>query len=198
MLSEHDAHVLPILAKVSQTITAGEVLQLSYMETFDVSDDVLLEIMHCKTAALFAASTEIGAALFRAPDVIQRGLKNFGYNLGMAFQIVDDVLDYTGTTETLGKKTGDDLAEGKVTLPLFYAYRNGSSTQRDTLQHALGTSDMLSDVQGILQATGALTHCAALAQSYADSAVENLKCVPASSWSRQLEDLTDSLLTRIS
>ena len=197
MLGENDAHVLPILAKVCQTITAGEVLQLSHMNTFDLQESILLEIMHCKTAALFAAATEISAALFNKDLSLRTALYNFGHNLGMAFQVVDDVLDYTGSTENLGKKVGDDLTEGKVTLPLFYAYQNAHDGDKETLESALGSLNQMDDVVRILHDTQALDRCHILAQNYAHNAVIALDALPDSHWKIALTQLSHSLITRI-
>lgn len=138
MLGDSNPGVLPILAKVAQTITEGEVFQLSYLRTFEMTEHDIMQIIGTKTAALFAASCEIGAALLNVDEDIQCNLHEYGYHLGVAFQLIDDVLDYTGSEATLGKTIGDDLSEGKVTLPLFLAYQRSSQQTKDKLQSIIG------------------------------------------------------------
>lgn len=200
MLGENEARVLPILASVSQTITAGEVLQLSYMETFEMEEAVLLNIMTCKTAALFAASTEISAAFYEKGDLTQKALRDFGHNLGMAFQVVDDVLDYIGTTDVLGKKVGDDLAEGKVTLPLYYAYQRATPCDQTYLKEALGqrSDALMKRVVAIMHDTGALRACYDRAAYFSHTAMQALlKIDETSEIKKILLSLPQALIMRI-
>ncbi len=208
MLGDNEKRVLPILAKVSQTITEGEVFQLSYLKTFSLDETVLLRIIGSKTAALFAASCEISAALFNRSCDVQEALHHFGYNLGMAFQIIDDLLDYVGETESLGKSMGDDLKEGKVTVPLFLAYQEGSLKERGilesmiaragvTIDETLDPSD-LDTALHIMHRTGAIQKSYDKAWTYAKKAIDALSPVNESPIKRILSDLCYSLVIRTS
>jgi len=200
MLGQEEKRVLPILAQVSQTITQGEVFQLGYVRTFDMPMDVLLHIIGTKTAALFAASAEIGAALL-GQDSLQKDLHHYGKNLGITFQIIDDLLDYTGDSTVLGKSIGDDLREGKVTLPLYIAHRDGTAEQKHILEKMI-TQDTISEenlnsVLTILQSTQSAAKCLALAEDHALKALENLKKIQESPIKEHLQALPKKLLTRV-
>lgn len=200
MLGENENRVLPILAKVCQTITEGEVLQLSYLHTFEVKKDILLQIMESKTAALFAASCSIGAALYQRPDSEQQALYQFGHCLGLAFQVVDDVLDYMGTTQTLGKSVGDDLREGKVTLPLLLLYDALPPLDQHTLttivkRQSLQEGDFEQVVHWMKE-----YHISALcleeAQQFCNQAKSSLDLFPSTPTKDIFCHLVDSLLQR--
>lgn len=200
MLGENEEKVLPILAKVCQTITEGEVLQLSYLHTFDVSVDVLVHIMESKTAALFAAACSVGAALYHRPNAEQKALYQFGHFLGLAFQVVDDVLDYMGSTDTLGKAVGDDLREGKVTLPLLLLHQSLSQPEKQELQailqrYAAEEKDFASVVEW-MNTFHIGKRCLEKAQQFCDRAKESLEIFDDSPTKDALINLVDSLLSR--
>ena len=200
MLGENEAHVLPILAKVCQTITEGEVLQLSYLHTFDITKDILFKIMESKTAALFAASCSIGAALYRRSDSEQKALYHFGHCLGLAFQIVDDVLDYMGTTETLGKAVGDDLREGKVTLPLLWLYDVLPSSDRHIMNTIVKRqSSHEGDFETVVEWMNTYnipSMCLKEAEQFCHQAKTSLDIFPATATKEVFLHLVDSLLQR--
>lgn len=200
MLGENEEHVLPILAKVCQTITEGEVLQLSYLNTFDVSKDIMLKIIESKTAALFAASCSVGAALYNKSSSAQNALYTFGHYLGLAFQVADDVLDYMGTTKTLGKDVGDDLREGKVTLPLLVLYDHANDAEKQNLKsilarHAAQDQDFETVVQ-LMKKYAIQEICLNHARDFCVRAKDALAPFEDTSMHALFSDLVDSLLDR--
>ncbi len=200
MLGENEKRVLPILATVAQIITEGEVFQLSYLKTFALDFSILMRIIETKTAALFAASCEIGAALLNTTTEIQQALHHFGHHLGIAFQIIDDVLDYTGDTESLGKNIGDDVMEGKVTLPLFFTYQKCSAEDQKMLEQMLEsekiTEDDFAHIIELMHKTDAIKECYDLAWAYAEKAAMCLDMFKEGEIKNALSDLCYSLVMR--
>jgi len=129
MVDVQSMEVMSILASTTNRIAEGEVMQLLNINEPGITEAQYVEVIEAKTARLFQAATELGAVLAGQPDNVRQGLADFGMHLGTAFQIVDDVLDYTSDSSTMGKNIGDDLAEGKTTLPLIYAMRDGTEEQ---------------------------------------------------------------------
>ncbi|MGH8213968.1 MAG: polyprenyl synthetase family protein [Rhodanobacteraceae bacterium] len=174
--------VMKILADTTNAIAEGEVLQLLNLGNADIDEAAYLRVIERKTAVLFAAATQLGAVLAGLPEKQEQALRHYGMQLGFAFQIADDLLDYVSNTQTLGKNIGDDLAEGKPTLPLIYAIECASPTQAETLRRAL-RSERLSSLQTIVDAirdSGAVTRVRARAQSHANSARKALAELPPS------------------
>ena len=200
MLGESGPRVLPILAKVSQTITEGEVFQLSYLRTFDMQEQHIMRIIGTKTAALFSASCEIGAALLNKTEHAQLMLHEYGYHLGVVFQLIDDILDYTGNESTLGKSVGDDLAEGKVTLPLFIAYERSSKEIKDQLQAIISktkvTEEDFAFVLKSLHESCAIEEVFTLAHNHVNEAVKCLVDFDESPIKSLLLELPKSILLR--
>lgn len=130
MVSDESLKVMKILSDTSAIISEGEVMQLTYERDLDTSEPIYLEIIKAKTAQLFAACCEIGAVVAEAGEIKENALHEFGKNLGIAFQIMDDVLDYSAKQEELGKKIGDDFRDGKITLPVILAYRRSSNEDK--------------------------------------------------------------------
>jgi octaprenyl-diphosphate synthase len=128
---------LKILSNAAAVIAEGEVMQLAAAKNMSTTEDEYLTIINAKTAALFSAAAEVGAAIAQRPAAEQAALKSFGRNLGIAFQLVDDALDYAGDSERLGKSVGDDFREGKITLPVILAYRRGTDAERSFWRNAL-------------------------------------------------------------
>ena len=183
--------VMDIMASTTNRIAEGEVMQLLNVHEPGVSEARYVEVIEAKTARLFRAATELGAVLADAPDVTRRALADYGMHLGTAFQIADDVLDYRSDSGTLGKNVGDDLAEGKTTLPLIYAMRDGTSAQRETVAAAI-TSGGLEALPAVLEAivaTDALARSMARARRSADAAVDALADVPPSRYRDALESV---------
>ncbi|MBU6247184.1 MAG: polyprenyl synthetase family protein [Xanthomonadaceae bacterium] len=166
MVELDDMRIMRILADTTNTIAEGEVLQLLNIGNADVDEAAYLAVIERKTAVLFAAATELGGLLGGLPDDQVAALRSYGMELGYAFQIADDLLDYVSDADTLGKNIGDDLAEGKPTLPLIYALQNASEEQARSLRHAIehGGLDSLDRIIAAIRDSGALerTHERAL------------------------------------
>ena len=174
--------VMRILADTTNLIAEGEVLQLLNIGNPDTDEAAYLKVIERKTAVLFAAATRLGAVLAGLPRDEEEALARYGLDLGFAFQIADDVLDYVSDAGTLGKNIGDDLAEGKPTLPLIYAIARSDPAQAQALKRALtaGSLDALPDVLAAIRATGALELARERAHGYAESARGALAALPHS------------------
>ncbi|HVR82193.1 MAG TPA: polyprenyl synthetase family protein [Luteimonas sp.] len=164
--------VMRLLADTTNLIAEGEVLQLLHVRNPDTDEAAYLGVIERKTAVLFAAATRLGALLAGADETTQQRLHDYGLNLGYAFQIADDVLDYASDADTLGKNLGDDLAEGKATLPLIHAIRNSDDATRQRLRTAIehGDTGALPDVLAAIRASGGLDYSRRLAGEYAQVA----------------------------
>ena len=182
MVDIDSMRVMQILADATNTIAAGEVMQLMNVHNPDTTEDAYRQVIYRKTARLFEAGAQIAAVLAGRPDSDETAMIEYGQNLGTAFQLVDDALDFDASPEELGKNLGDDLAEGKPTLPLIYAMQEGSSEERDLIRHAIeeGGLDDMDRIQAIIESTGALQYTAARAQEAADIAINALSDVPDS------------------
>ena len=158
----------------------------------DVSVDAYLRVIRFKTAKLFEASARLGAVLAGADSAVEEACAAYGRSLGTAFQLVDDLLDYEGATEQLGKNVGDDLREGKPTLPLLIAMERGTAEQRSLLRSAIehGEIARLAEVVGIVRATGALAATRAAARAEADKACKVLELLPGTVYREALLDLS--------
>jgi octaprenyl-diphosphate synthase len=191
---------LEILARASRVIAEGEVLQLTRAHDLDLSQDVYLEIIKAKTAELFAAAAEAGAVSAGASPERCRALRKFGQDLGLAFQLVDDALDYSGDSETLGKNPGDDFREGKATLPLLLAMVRTGASEREfwirTIDRRDQTEADFDRARQLMVQTGALDATLELAATYAASAKAALAHFPANNWRLALEDLADFAVAR--
>ena len=191
---------LEILARASRVIAEGEVLQLTRAHDMDLSQELYLEIIQAKTAELFAAAAECGAVSAGAPPERCRALRSFGMDLGIAFQLVDDALDYASDAATMGKNTGDDFREGKATLPLLLAMARTGTTEREFWVRTIDRREQLEgDLQRaceLMRQTGALQSTLDLARSYAERAKGALVDFPANSWRLALEDLADFAVSR--
>jgi len=183
--------VMDIMASTTNRIAEGEVMQLLNVNEPGVSEARYVEVIEAKTARLFRAATELGAVLADVPESTRHALADYGMHLGTAFQIADDVLDYRSDSGTLGKNVGDDLAEGKTTLPLIYAMRDGTPSQRDTVAAAIvsGGLDALPAVLEAIASTDALGRSMARARRSADAAVAALAEVPRSRYRDALESV---------
>lgn len=164
--------VMRILADTTNRIAEGEVLQLLHVRNPDTDEAAYLNVIERKTAVLFAAGTQLGALASGADDATQQALHDYGMQLGYAFQIADDVLDYSGDADALGKNLGDDLAEGKATLPLIHAMAQSSPDVRARLRSVVETGDTtaLPEVLAAIEAAGSLAYSRARALEYADAA----------------------------
>jgi octaprenyl-diphosphate synthase len=174
--------VMQILADATNTIAAGEVMQLMNVHDPDISEDNYRQVIYRKTARLFEAGAQIAAVLADRNPGDESAMVRYGQNLGTAFQLIDDALDYDAMPEELGKNLGDDLAEGKTTLPLIYAMENGSESERRMIRAAIVADGLprLSDIQSVIESTGALRYTSARAQEAADAAIDALSDIPES------------------
>ncbi|MGN6512475.1 MAG: polyprenyl synthetase family protein [Lysobacteraceae bacterium] len=172
--------VMRILADTTNRIAEGEVLQLLHVRNPDTDEAAYLRVIERKTAVLFAAATRLGALLAGADADTGQRLHDYGLHLGYAFQIADDVLDYAADADALGKNLGDDLAEGKATLPLIHAIARSEGAARDRLRDALehGDVDAMPDVLAAIRATGGLDYSRERARAYAQAAAAALDGLP--------------------
>lgn len=191
---------LEILARASRVIAEGEVLQMSRAHDLDLDQATYLEIITSKTAALFAAAAESGAVSAGTSDARVKALHDYGLNLGLAFQLADDALDYGGTTEALGKNAGDDFREGKATLPLILAAARAPANDRAFFERAVGNGEQTAEdfrhARDLIVASGALEATLGLASDYAGRAKRSLATFAASDWRDGLEALADFAVSR--
>ncbi len=198
MVELDDMRIMRILADTTNTIAEGEVLQLLNIGNADVDEAAYLAVIERKTAVLFAAATELGGLLGGLPQAQVAALRRYGMELGYAFQIADDLLDYTSNAGTLGKNIGDDLAEGKPTLPLIYAQQKASPEQAQSLRHAIehGGLDSLGRIIASIRDSGALERTHERALAHARAAREALISLPASDYRDALVALADYSVQR--
>ena len=198
MVELDDMRVMRILADTTNTIAQGEVLQLLNIGNADVDEAAYLAVIERKTAVLFAAATELGGILGGLSDDQVAALRRYGMELGYAFQIADDLLDYVSDADTLGKNIGDDLAEGKPTLPLIYALKNASPEQAQSLRHAIehGGLDSLDRIIAAIRDSGALERTHERAVMHADAARRALDHLPPSAYRDALSALADYSVER--
>lgn len=188
MVSVNRMRVLEVLAEATNVIAEGEVLQLMNMHDPDIAVDRYLRVIRYKTAKLFEASARLGAVLAQSTPEIEDACAGYGRALGTAFQLIDDVLDYEGDPNALGKNVGDDLREGKPTLPLLIAMERCQPAERILIRHAIehGEVQGLSDIVKIVRSTGALEATREAARREADHARECLNLLPPSIWREAL------------
>ena len=192
MVQLADMDILAHMADTTNTIAEGEVLQLVRAGQAGTSEAQYIDVISRKTAILFAAACYGAAALSGASQAVRQAMHGFGLNLGIAFQMIDDVLDYEGDPATMGKNVGDDLTEGKTTLPLIHAMREGTAAERDLVRNAIGARNAASiaDVMAAVQRCGSLGYSRAQAQRYHDQALALLQQLPPSQGRDALERLT--------
>jgi octaprenyl-diphosphate synthase len=190
--------VMDVLAETTNRIAEGEVLQLLHVHNPDTSEADYLRVIERKTAVLFAAATRLAAMLSGADAGLQQRMADYGLALGMAFQIADDVLDYTADAATLGKNLGDDLAEGKATLPVIHALAHADAATRARLADIIrnGDSEALPEVLAAIQAAGGIAYSQRLARRYADAADAALSGLPGNDWSDALRGLARYAIQR--
>jgi octaprenyl-diphosphate synthase len=168
--------IMEILADTTNTIAEGEVLQLLNCHDPDTTEERYMAVIHCKTAKLFEAAAQLGAVLADRLPGEEQALARYGLHLGTAFQLLDDVLDYSASSAELGKNIGDDLAEGKPTLPLIHALRHGTADERRIIREAIehGGLDQIDIVTRTIESTGALDYTVSLAAEEAEKAIAHL------------------------
>ena len=180
MAAVRSQRVIEIMAEATNVIAEGEVLQLMNARDPDTTEQRYLEVIHRKTAQLFQAGAEVAAVVSGAAPAVQQALARYGKHLGTAYQLIDDVLDYRSDPETRGKNLGDDLAEGKPTLPLIHALRRADPGMVDLIRAAIehGGREQLGAILGAIESTGGLQYTARLAQAEADLAIAALAALP--------------------
>lgn len=189
--------LMALLSDTTNTVAEGEVLQLARAGNPDTDEDTYFNVIRSKTAVLFAAACS-GAALLSDQNSQQQALYDYGLNLGIAFQLIDDILDYEGDPTETGKNVGDDLAEGKPTLPLIFILQNGSATQKQQVQRAISekSADELDSIVAAVKQSGALDYCRDAAQKYSQAAIHALQSLPPSAHKDALSKLCELALQR--
>ncbi len=198
MVDAGDMRIMRTLAEATNVIAEGEVQQLMNMHDASLSEVDYLQVIRSKTAKLFEASARIAALLSLATPEIEACCAEYGQALGTAFQVIDDVLDYDGDVAEMGKNLGDDLREGKVTLPLIVAMQRGTEAERQLLREAIesGGAEKMTEIVDIVQRTGALEVTRRLAASEAQRAVDALAFIPDNEYRVALLKLASQLLER--
>jgi octaprenyl-diphosphate synthase len=198
MVTVGDMQIMKILSDTTNVISEGEVQQLINAKQPDISEEGYFDVIHKKTAILFEAACETAATLSGAEEIQKRQLTAYGYHVGVAFQLIDDALDYTGNTEDLGKNIGDDLSEGKPTLPLIYAMSNSSEAQSSMIADSIrnGDTSQLTQIIQIIRDSGALDYTLNLAQKHATSAIKTLETLPESTYKQAMIDLAEFSISR--
>ena len=201
MMVEADSmRVMQILADATNVIAEGEVLQLVNMHDADLTQDAYLQVIRSKTAKLFEASCRLAAVLAGSPPAIEDACAEYGRSLGTAFQIIDDVLDYDGDAQAMGKNLGDDLREGKATLPLILAMQRGSPEEAALVRAAIETgeahTEALARIVAIVRRCGALEGARAVAGEQARQAMAAARLLPDNPYTRALLELAAELLQR--
>ena len=199
MVQVGDMRVMEVLATASNTIAEGEVLQLLNCNEPDTTEQQYMEVIRCKTAKLFEAAARLGPVLGNNGSDVEEAMATYGMRLGTAFQLIDDVLDYRADSDTMGKNVGDDLAEGKPTLPIIHALTNGTSTQVQELRSVIqnGDRNRLPQVIEIIESTKALDYAQQVALKEADYAKNTLSCLENSDYKAALNSLVEFSVARI-
>ena len=182
MVEADDMRVMRVLSDATNIIAEGEVLQLINCNDPDVDEARYLQVIRYKTARLFEAAAQLGAILAGAPPEIEAGAAEYGRRLGTAFQLIDDVLDYSGVTADIGKNVGDDLREGKPTLPLIHVMANGTPGERDLVREAIinGQTEHFEPIMAAIARTGAITYSRERARLEAEAAAQAIDGLPIS------------------
>jgi len=198
MVSVKSMRVMEVLSDATNIIAEGEVLQLMNCNDPDIDEAAYLRVIRYKTAQLFEAAARLGAIVNGSPRETEDALGRYGMHLGTAFQIIDDVLDYSGETELIGKNVGDDLAEGKPTLPLLFAMKHGTTEESGIIRKAIqeGDASHFQDILGIVQRTGALDHAHHQAEAEIALAQAALASLPGSQYKDALLELSAFAITR--
>ena len=198
MVKLDEMKVLRVLADTTNTIATGEVMQLINAHDPNIDENNYTEVIYRKTACLFEASGHAAAILADTDKTNRMAMINYGKHLGIAFQLIDDALDYSASSEVLGKNLGDDLAEGKPTLPIIYAIKNSSPTERKIIQTAIENGDLtkLAIIQEIIESTGAIKYTSMQAQEAAEKAIDASSILPDSKYKEALISIANFAVHR--
>ena len=198
MVDAGDMRIMQTLAEATNVIAEGEVLQLMNMNDASLSENSYLLVIRSKTAKLFEASARLAALLAKSSPAVEQNCADYGQALGTAFQVIDDVLDYDGDVQEMGKNLGDDLREGKATMPLIIAMQRAAPAERTLIEQAIATGgvDHMQQIIEIVQKTGALTATRAAAAAEAQRALDALGNLPQNTYADALRQLASQLLDR--
>ena len=198
MVDANDMRIMEVMSHATNTIAEGEVLQLLNCHDADTTKQRYMEVVRRKTAKLFEAAARLGAILGKQNENTEQALANYGMHLGVAFQLIDDVLDYSASPEDTGKNLGDDLAEGNPTLPLLHAMSTGTAEQALLIRKAIenGGHDNMSAVFSAIESTGGIPYTAQAAQQEADQAISAIESLPASPYKEALYSLAEFSVNR--
>ena len=198
MVEAGSMRIMEILSEATNVIAEGEVMQLMNMHDASLDEEGYLRVIRSKTAKLFEASAQLGAVLAASNPEVEAACATYGQALGTAFQIIDDVLDYDGDASEMGKNIGDDLREGKSTLPLIAAMQRGTPSQAAVIRNAIeqGSTESLTTVVEIVRETGALEVARSAAQAEAQRAIDALAAMPDNAYTASLLQLAAQLLER--
>jgi octaprenyl-diphosphate synthase len=198
MVAIRSMRVMDILANTTNTIAEGEVMQLLNCQDPDTTEERYMDVIHCKTAKLFEAAAQLGAVLADRPLSEEEALANYGMHLGTAFQLIDDMLDYSDSSAAIGKNIGDDLAEGKPTLPLIYAMRHGAPQEASIIREAIlqGGRENIGVITKTIESTGAIAYTTALAKLESERAIAALEAIPESPYKEALISLAEFSVSR--
>ena len=200
MVGSGSMRILEVMADATNIIAEGEVMQLMNIGNTDITEEQYVQVIQYKTAKLFEAAAQVGAILGKATPEHEQALKDYGMYVGTAFQIIDDVLDYSGETEEIGKNVGDDLAEGKPTLPLIYLMRNGSEQAANDVRYALENADRsyFEKIHDYVVNSDALPYSIFEANKAVDKAIASLNVLPDSEVKEAMIQLAKESLARVS
>lgn len=198
LVSLGDLRIMSVMANATNIIAEGEVLQLVLAGDINANEAIYRKVIQCKTAQLFEAAAECSALLSGAHEETTQELRKYGQHLGTAFQLIDDMLDYSGATEDMGKNIGDDLAEGKPTLPLIYTLLHGSDAETAVIRHAISskTAENLDQIVALVQHNGALEYTQQAAMREVESALACLDYLPPTRWKEELVALAQFAVSR--
>ncbi len=198
MVEMESMRLMQILSHTTNVIAEGEVLQLLNCNDADTTEKNYLQVIHHKTAKLFEAAGQLGAVISKSSADIEQAMSNYAMHLGSAFQLVDDLLDYSESSDTIGKNIGDDLAEGKPTLPLIYAIKHGSAEESQIIREAIeqGQRDKIDDIIQIIKKTGAIEYTAQAARNEVEQAKQCLSILDDSEYKTALISLADFSVNR--
>ncbi|MFN8770779.1 MAG: polyprenyl synthetase family protein [Neisseriaceae bacterium] len=200
MVQSNSLRLLEVMANSTNKISEGEVLQLLNIGRSDLTESEYFKVIDSKTAVLFEASARVAAIIAQTDSKIEENLSNYAKYLGIAFQIVDDILDYTGDGQNMGKNVGDDLLEGKVTLPLIYILQNGNHEEQNIIKSAIENPEN-SDINliiAIINTSNAITYCSNIAYNYINQALSMLDIFPESQYKTAMIELSKLAVDRIS
>lgn len=199
MVSLNNMRIMQVLADATNVIAEGEVLQLMNVNDPDTTEQSYMQVIYCKTAKLFEAATQLAAIVAQQPESVIENMKLYGMHLGTAFQLIDDVLDYQADATELGKNIGDDLAEGKPTLPLIHALKHGNAEQQALIKEAIVEGNGMANLAAIMAAlneTDAFGYTRRLAEQEAEKARNALAALPESDYKQALLALADIAVSR--